>query len=230
MVVVADDDRRPSVAGYWVGGAVVVVGCLAAIVWFVVGLMSFARQVDHFQRVPVGEAGGRLNLDAGSWTGYYEGPGASQSEVVVPELELELEVTPVDGGDTVPISIYHGSLTYDIGGSQGRALFTFTAPRPGEYTLRAIGSGRGRIAVGRGIGRRLVSAVVGAFVIGILGFCIGVPLLIVTAVRRSRARRRHRRGPRAPTRRTRRLPRLPPPPGGRRADNTSSPASWSRSS
>lgn len=202
----ADSDTPPSAGGYVIGGAIVVVACLGAIAWLVLGLRSFARQIDDFQRVPVGEAGTRITLATGSYTGYFEGPGASQTEVVVPELNVSL--SPVDGGGRVPLVDYHGSLTYDIGGHEGRALFTFTVRRPGAYTLAAAGTGRGRVAIGRGIGRRLVTAIIGAFVIGIVGAAVGIPVIILTAVRRYRSRRR----PPPPWMQGRDAPRPPPQP------------------
>ncbi len=84
---------------------------------------------------------------------------------------------------------YGGRLTYDFGGHAGQALFTFEIDRPGRYVVEASSAGRGDLAVGRGVGGRLVRTVVGAVLLALGGVIVGAIVLIVTAVARHNAGR-----------------------------------------
>ena len=104
-------------------------------------------------------------------------------------------------GDEVNTSPYVSSLTYDFGGQAGNASQTFTAEQAGDYELSStsrLSTGISSLAVGKSIGGDIVSAVVGAFAIGGLGVLVGAIVLIVTAIRRSRANRERRPPPPPP--------------------------------
>ena len=177
----------PSRVWYWVGGAVALIGVTGAMLWFVLGLLSLSHQVKGFQRVPVDGEPRRVNLlRTGSYTAYYEPPFGDGSGS---DVSINAQLTRPEGG-SVPLSRYDGDLTYDIGGHSGRAVFTFRIDQPGTYHLQSSSSEGGELALGTGVGRRLVSSIVGAFAIGVAGLAIGLPLVIVTAVRRHSARRR----------------------------------------
>ncbi len=179
--------RSTSRAGYWVGASIVTVGVVAAVVWVVFGLVGFARTVDHLQRVPLAGGGSVTFARAGAYTMYYEGPGTSD-ETGIPNFTVSLAA--VDGGRLVDLSDYGGSLTYDFGSHHGRATATFRIDTPGRYTIGIAppSAGPGQLAVGAGIGSRLLVTIVGALVIGLIGVAAGATVLIVTAVRRRRAR------------------------------------------
>ncbi len=186
----------PSKKGYWVGGAIIVLAGIGAIVWFAVGLMSFSDKIEDFQRVPVnGE--GEVTLDeAGGYVIYYEGPGASDGDTPSGQAEL----TPASGGESVALDDYDESLTYDIGDHSGVAVLTADIERPGSYVLASESEGSGELAIGRSVAGTLVVTVVGAMALGGLGLVAGVVILIVTAVRRKGGRPRN-------------APWIPPPPG-----------------
>jgi hypothetical protein len=179
----------PSRVWYWVGGAIVLTGLAAGAVWGVLGFRSLSNRVDQFQRLPV-DGGGDVTLTApGPYTVYYEGPGAGDEGALVPCFHISL--VAFEGGKVVELSDYGGSLTYNVGGHSGRAVATFRVEEPGRYTLRTSSLDRGGLlAVGRGVGKRLVTTVAGALALAVLGIGFGAAVLIITAVRR-RARRRH---------------------------------------
>ena len=189
------DDRGPSRVWYWVGGAVALVGVTGAVLWFVLGLLSISHEIKGFQRVPVdGEPRPVTLLRTGSYTAYYEPRIGSVSESA-PAVEAEV-VGP--DGQPVTLSPYDGDLTYDMGGHHGRAVFTFRIDDPGPYELRASSSVAGELALGRGVGKRLVTSIAGGFLIGFVTIVVAAPIVIVTAIRRSSARRRRQGPPRYP--------------------------------
>jgi len=194
----------PSRVWYWVGGGAALIGVTGAVLWFVLGLLSLSHQVEGFQRVPIDGEPRRVNLlRAGSYTAYFE-PRFGRASDSGPAVDARL-VAP--DGQEVPLSSYDSDLTYDFGGYQGRAVFTFRIDSPGAYQLQSSAADGGVLALGRGVGNKLVTSIVGAFAIGIVGLAVGIPLVIVTAVRRHSARRRD-----APPRYTAPYPPPPPPP------------------
>lgn len=178
--------RRPSVAGYWIGGAVCVAAVAAAILWLVTGLVGFANAVDDLQRVPV-PGGGVVELGSGRHAIYYESSAGEHARV--PPLRIALR--PVDGGPAVTVGAYSGSVTYSIGGHAGRSLAGFEIASPGRYRLTVAGPSAppsgAALAVGRGLGGRLVRAIVGAIVIFFGGILLAGAMIAFTATRRSRA-------------------------------------------
>ncbi len=181
-------DRSPSRVGYWVGGGVMVLGVVAAVLWFVLGLLSFSNEVKGFERVPVDGESRQVNLPrAGSYTAYYE-PNFGSADESAPAVDAEIEGPD---GRNVDLTPYRSSLTYDnMGGHSGRAVFTFQVDSPGTYEVRSSSTSAGELALGRGVGNKLVASIVGTFVIGLVGIGIGALVLIITAVRRSSSRRR----------------------------------------
>lgn len=177
---------RPSVAGYWIGGAVSVAAVAGAILWLVTGLVGFANAVDDLQRVPV-PGGAVLELGSGRHAVYYESSAGEQARI--PPLRIVLR--PVDGGPAVTVGAYSGSVTYSIGGHAGRSLAGFAIASPGRYRLAVAGpsarSSGAVLAVGRGLGGRLVRAIVGAIVIFLGGTLLGGAMVVFTSTRRSRA-------------------------------------------
>ncbi len=186
----------PSRKGYWIGAAVIVGGVVGAVIWFTLGFTGFSRTIDDFQRVPVNGEGEVTFDGTGGYVLYYEAPGAGDD--VVPAGQVQL--TPVGGGESPDLESYDSELSYDLDGRSGAAVLTVDIENPGTYLLESEFEGEGELAVGRSVGRRLVTAILGGFVIGGLGTVVGAIVLIVTAVRRRGARSRN-------------APWIPPPPG-----------------
>lgn len=192
----SDAGVGPSKKGYWVGAAIVVVAGIAAIVWFATGFKSFSDTIDNFQRVPVNGEGEVTFDDTGGYVLYYEGPGASDGDIPTGQAQL----TPVAGGESLDLDDYDSELTYEIGGHSGVAVLTVDIEEPGTYLLESESDGDGELAVGRSVGTKLVTSIVGGLVLGGLGVVVGAVIIIVTAVRRRGARPRN-------------APWIPPPPG-----------------
>ena len=184
---VIDEPIRPRALWYWIGAAVIVAAIAGAVFWLVSGILRLDDTVDGFERVPYPEGGTVTIADPGEYVVYTESFSGD---------EQAGGITVVDpDGNEVDTRLYVSSLTYDFGGEVGSASQTFTAEQAGEYELSSTGlesSGISSLAVGKSIGGDIVSAIVGAFVIGGLGVLVGVIVLIVTGIRRSSAKRERR--------------------------------------
>lgn len=182
------DDGRPSRAGYWVGGGVAVLGVVGAVLWFVLMLTSFTNEIKGFERVPADGEPRQVTLSrTGSYTAYYEPSSGSLDDESDHSVDAEV-VGP--NGRNVVLEPYVSKLTYALGGHNGRAVFTFRVDAPGTYEVRSSSTGEGELAIGRGLGRKLLASILGGFAIGIVGLGLGAVVLIVTAVRRATAPRR----------------------------------------
>jgi hypothetical protein len=62
----APTGKVPSSAGYWIGGVIILVGAVAAVVWFVSGVSNLFSAVDDYPRFSVpGQA--TMPLEAASY-------------------------------------------------------------------------------------------------------------------------------------------------------------------
>ncbi len=154
---------------------------LGAIAWFVVGMMRFGDAVDDLQRVPIPGAG-EVTLSEGKKSLYYEGPGGR-----IPPLRIGVVALP--SGDAIRVGEHSSEVTYSISGHAGESVAGFTAPRDGRYRVvveapEAVPTGA-QLAVGRGLGNRLVRVIVGAIVIFLVGGGVGTALIVSAASRRA---------------------------------------------
>lgn len=175
----------PSRTGYAIGVAVIALGVVAAVAWFVVQITGFADRVDDLGRVAV-PGSGVVALEEGRQAIYYEGPGGE--DAVVPPLRVR--IVPVGGGAPLEVGPHSGSVSYSVGGHAGRSLFGFRAPRDGRYRVTvatAAAPVSAQLAIGRGVGGRIVSAILGGFGILAAGGIAGTVIIVVTSTRRSRA-------------------------------------------
>jgi len=176
----SESRRRPSVVGYWIGGALCLAAVAGAVLWLVCGLISFSNAIDDLQRVRV-PGSGALDLGHGRHAIYLEGPATASP------LRIALRSA---AGTSVPIEPYSGTVTYSVGGHDGRSLAGFEITTPGRYRLTVAGAAQtpvAYVAVGRGLGGRLARAFVGALAIFIGGMLLGGATIGITAARRSRA-------------------------------------------
>lgn len=183
---------EPSRRGYFVAGLIAAIGLLLGALGLVRGFGALSDRVDGFERVDVpGQAG--LTFDTtGDFTLYYEASGTSgaASNDTLPAVEVLLE--PAGGGDPVPIEEYGGSVTYSVGGHEGRAVGTFHIDAPGDYTLSSDASlnpGFAQLAVGTSLRGPLAQVFLSGLIL-FVAFAAAVVVSVVTAVRRRRARRR----------------------------------------
>jgi hypothetical protein len=181
-----------SSAGYWIGGAILLLGCGAAIVWFVVVIVGLVNAPDDFDRVPV-PGSTIVTLDDGDWMIYQEYPGADTGRFLAPPRVV---VTAPNGRD-VSLRTVTNDYSYSTGSREGIGLWEFTASTAGAYTIdtSVVGeptvSGNQTVAIGRPLfDTSEIGGIIGSMALGAVSFIVGLVILIVTIVRRGRARRR----------------------------------------
>ena len=165
----------------WAGGVLVALGVIAVVGWIIYGVVEIDRTVDDMVRAREG-AVTEFTLDSPrSWTVYVEPQSATVSGLRFSLID--------EDGNRVEMRPYGGDLTYSVTGHSGRAIAT-VALEVGVYQLVVDGSGPRSVAMGPSIGGRLVRIFVGSIVLGVLLIGGGAVLMIVGALRQSRARNR----------------------------------------
>jgi hypothetical protein len=179
-------ESGPSAAGYILGAILIVLGIGGGIAWGVTNGIAFFDAIDDFERAPVGDIE-TMDLEAGDMVVYGERSGGDGITATLGNTRLRQA-----GGDELTLEDYEAEFTYDNGTRAGRAEFTVEIPEDGEYEIIAEGipGAATTVAVGPSVADKLVSAIVGALLIGGIGVVLGVILLIVTGVRRRKFRQR----------------------------------------
>jgi hypothetical protein len=129
---------------------------------------------------------------------------------------LDYVLTNTAAGKPVKVSTPVLHEEYTLGEREGVAIMVFTIAEPGEYELSATyRDGRTEpelvLSIGQGIMRRTIDWVMKSAAIVGAGILIGLVIIIITAVGRSRARRAAYAAYPGPPGTT--FPPLPPPPG-----------------
>lgn len=170
-------------AGYWLGGALMIVALVTGTVWGVSSVMGQIRAERDYQRVDL-PGTGTVELQAGSYVVYVEGPGAN---VNPPRVNVVI----TDTAEQAPLALrsYPGSYSYS-GTTTGSALALLTAPRAGRYDVRTSSDeaiAGSMVAFGRGEGPRL-GRIFLVIAVLLLTFLIGLVLTLATLIRRVRMR------------------------------------------
>jgi hypothetical protein len=191
---------KPS--GWWfaLAGLIPVAGIIVAIVIFAVGMAAFLERIDDLQRVEVPGAE-TITLREGNYSVYQEYDGAAgDGSGTYGSASVSISGP---SGEEVDLDPYDSRVTYSGSDDEGIAMSSFRADTSGEYTVSTDGPESVTIAIGPGLGRGIVSTVVGAFAVAGLSVLAGLVIAVVVGVRRSQNRNRMR-GPMPP----------PGPPGG----------------
>jgi hypothetical protein len=181
---------RPSLWWFAVAGGLALAGIVGGIALLWTGVTRVTDRVDDFTRIAVPSSGEVSIDDPGGYSIYHEYFGAGDDDDFG-DSQATPGVTVTDpSGAEVALRSYTTSVTYDFGGHEGEGVFTFEAEEAGTYQVTTTGDSTSTIAVGPGIGRGLVSSIVGGLAVGALGVIGGIVLAIVTGVRRSSSRRK----------------------------------------
>jgi hypothetical protein len=188
--------KLPGKAGIWIGIVLIVVGIGVGIVLVVGGARSLFDGVSSLQRVPL--SGGTIELDeAGRQSVYLERPSfgtdsgfSSGTSSFAPPITVTVRGP---GESEVDVFSRSGSETYTWDGREGVLVASFVADEPGTYRVQAVLADDMEFYEGLAIGEALdfggVAGILGGVFGGGLIILVGVIVIIVSAVRRSRAKR-----------------------------------------
>jgi hypothetical protein len=200
----ATPEKPKGAVGIWIGVLLIIGGIALGIILVVVGAKSLLSGFDDLQRVPI-QGGGVVRFEeSGTQTIYAERPSTSGGtsfstnsySTFVPDVGIR--VIGPDGGD-VAVSRGGASETYNYDGREGVKIGSFFA-EAGEYrivTQVQDGGATGRystIAVGNGLELSGIGAILGGIFGGGLVVVIGIIVVIVFSVRRSRSKKRINQG------------------------------------
>lgn len=176
----------PSTAGYWTGAILALVG-FAVVGAIAVGAM--VRMNDRINAFPRMSVPGVMTVRLEGSTGrtlYIEGIAP------MPLAAFDLHITDPNGGD-IAVRAYGFDTRYDVpgsGGTIGNAVGTFVSTVSGPYRIEVTGAAPPgtTLAVGDSVVRSVIGYVLAvvAVLLGTIGAALA--LIIVTAVRRSKAR------------------------------------------
>ncbi len=195
----AGKQKLPGMAGIWIGVILMVLGAVGGIALVVNGARSFVDGLGDLQRVPISGGGTVLIEETGTQNVYAERPspyGGTNFQTGTFSgygPSVYLTVTGPNGSvyfDSNPT----GSETYEFDGKQGVLLGKFDADVEGEYRIQTDAGADvapyTTIAVGQMFDVQGIVGVLGGVFGGGLVFVVGLIVLIISIVRRSKARKR----------------------------------------
>lgn len=177
--------KQVSPAGYWIAAALLVIGCGGALVWFIVTVVGMVPNPSNYARTTIpGQITERF--EEGSYTVFYESPAARASTYSAPQVRVWNGDEPVLLNETFLTS------SYVRDGRAGSSIARFRVRSPGVYRIEVIGEPQPesfQVAVGLDESMAGVGGILGSMALGGLSFLVALVLLIVTVVRRGKAKR-----------------------------------------
>lgn len=193
----APTQKPGGLIGIWIGIILMLIGLVGGIALVVGGATQVADLAKDLERVPL--RGGTVQIDeTGEQTIYAERPapgsGASFSTgSYVDRPDLIITVTDPSGQRVEVTGTIYGSETYTNNGREGVEVGSFYASQTGTYEISAAAENPGNFTT-LAVGQVIDFAGIGMIVAGVIGggffVVLGLILLIVFAVKRSRARKR----------------------------------------
>jgi hypothetical protein len=189
---------RPSRYWYLLAGGLLAVAvvCLTAAV---VGMFSWDRQIQDFQRVPAPGSGDVTLTQPGKYILYIEARGPCCSWTIgnqgtpLARGSMRIAMGLANGSQQIPVSVWTGlPVSYGVGGHQGLTAMSFTIMQPGTYLIETEDVHPASVtdlAVGRNILGPTLRPVV-LLVAGLAVMLCAVVAFVFTAARRRQARRR----------------------------------------
>jgi hypothetical protein len=188
---------RSSRRWYIVAGCLLA-GALVCLSLAVIGMFSWDRQIQDFQRVPVPGQGEVTLTQPGEYVLYVETRGACCSWAAgsqdgpLASWSMRVAMGLANGSQEIPVGNWTGlPVSYDVGGHRGLTAMSFTIAHPGTYVIEARDVHPGALtdlAVGRNILRATLLPLV-LLAAGLAALLGAVVSFVFTAVRRRRARR-----------------------------------------
>jgi hypothetical protein len=174
------------------GAVLLVAGIGLGIVLAVTGVVNMARAVEDYQRVPV-PGGGSVELtETGTHHLFFERPDSLAENSFFPPSRLT--ITGPDG-EQLAVRVGTSTSTYDFGERHGRSIGTFVVEQPGTHQIRVVQSDgdfgfdpSGEIAVSPDSPFGEIGLVLGGAFGGGAMVLVGITLLIIGGVRRSRSK------------------------------------------
>ena len=176
---------KPGVAGVWVGLLLMLLGlggCIGGVTW---GAFDVAHAIDGIERSPV-PGSQKYNFPANA-SGIVFAFGRSSAEA----KQVRAKLTGPSGEEIAldSSSTTFSSQTTDTKGDAVELIGAFSAVRPGVYTLVSEGPPGTEIAIASLSIKGIAAKVGGGIGGGLLFIIIGVIVMTVTLVRRSRAKK-----------------------------------------
>lgn len=194
----AATEKPKGAVGIWIGIVLIIAGIVLGIVLVVVGARSLISGFDDLQRVPISGGGVVRIEEPGTQTIYAEqrtsegGSSFSSNTSITFAPNVAVRVIG-PGGDDIPVDTSSMQETYVYDGYEGVSIGTFRADTAGTYRIVTQLQDSGpwsTIAVGNGLELSGIGAILGGVFGGGLIVLIGIILVIVFAVRRSRSKKR----------------------------------------
>lgn len=168
-------------AGFIAAPIVFVVAAIVGIVMIISSFVVLANMITGFETVSAGSST-TMQLSKGEWWVIGQGPTSMATQ------QVRVLVEDPDGNIVAPKSS-SDSYSASSDGLKYQSLGSFDVPSPGSYTVSVDGPSGTGASLGRISLTGFIGLLVGGIVIGVLGFVIAAVLLIVTLVRRGRAKR-----------------------------------------
>jgi hypothetical protein len=170
--------RKRGKVWYLVAAVIALVGVIGGIAYGVNSYRDSQRQLDNLARVSVP---GTLTLTITHPTGrvlYYEGSNSTRL------ADLDITVTG-PRGTAMNVSPYKGDLVYEtLDLTQGRAVATFQARTPGQYTVTVAGVDSGQLTVGDNYAHQTLPGVLVGLGIAGLSMAAGSLVWLLTFINR----------------------------------------------
>lgn len=182
-------NKAPSPWFYAIGPAVIAITTAAAIVFFVLGIVNMAPDT----RVVV-PGSHELELKSGTYTVFYEYHSSVGGVAYATGEYLDgmvLTVRSADGSEIVPVKDSSISSNYEVGSRAGTSMFQFHIDEPGTYVLTGqYEDGSTQPSVVLAVGRfNFLRIFLPAVPLGLVGFLLGVLILVWVFVKRRKAGR-----------------------------------------
>jgi hypothetical protein len=172
--------RKPGKARYLLAAVIAILGVVGGLAYGLNSYQDSQRQLDNLARVSIP---GTLTVTISHPTGrvlYYEGSDSTNL------ADLAITVTDPTGSD-VSTSRYEGDLVYEtLDLTTGRAVPTFDAKAPGQYTIAVTGADTGQLTVGGNYAHQALPGVITGLGIAAVSIAAGFLTWLLTYINRHR--------------------------------------------